>query len=393
MVNSLPDNRIKVLFLASWYPNREHNVSGIFVKRHAESVAKYCDVAVLYIHHRALEKKSTIDSTIEDGIKTIRVYPGSVPIKNRILRYFLNGIVNNFLINSYKGLKIVQKEWGRPDIVHVNVCLPMGVLAILLDFLKGIPFVVTEHSTGFLQQTKNPLLYVNLKIILHRAKFICPVSESLKKIMEEFYQDNKYRIIPNVINTDFFTPPSSKKNQLKKKILHVSLLNDRQKNISGILRAVHEISKIRDDFELYIIGDGPDRNKLKELAIHLGVKDTIVFFKGFVSARELLHFFQNSSFLVMNSNYETFSLVCAEAMAAGIPVIATRCGGPEEFINDNLGILIEKGNKQELISAINFMLDNSGKYDSPVLHEHVKERFGYEVVGKKFFNIYLEVLS
>lgn len=393
MVNTFPDKRIKVLFLAGWYPNKDHPVSGIFIKRHAEAVSKYCDVAVLYVHDWSFKNPSTIDYAIEDGIKTIRVYPGSVPIKNRFFRYLFNIIINNLIISWYKGLKIVRKEWGRPELIHVNVCLPMGVLAVMLDFFYGIPFIVSEHYTGFLQRTKNPVLYMLLKIILHRSKKICPVSQALKNTMEQFYQADKYRVIPNVINTGFFIPPSSKKNQLRKKILHVSLLNDKQKNISGILHAIHEISKTRDDFELHIVGDGRDRAKLENLSIDLGLKDSVVFFHGFVDDLELLDFFQSSDFFVLNSNYETFSLVCTEALAAGIPVIATRCGGPEEYMNENFGILIEKGNQQQLVSAIQFMLDHSGNYDPWVLHEHIHKQFGYVVVGKELFTIYNSLLT
>ena len=388
MFHTFPEKRIKVLFLAGWYPNRDNPISGIFIKRHAEAVSRYCDVAVLYIHHWSFGKSAKIDYTIEDGIRTIRVYPESFHINNRLLRYLFNSIFNNFLINSYKGLKVVQKEFGRPDVVHVNVCLPMGILALILDLFKGIPFIVTEHSSYLLNKIKNPFEYIDLKLILKKSKYVCPVSQSLKMAMETVLRENKFKVIPNVVNTDLFSPHPSKKNREKKKILHVSLMCDEEKDISGILFAIHKILKSRDDFELYILGDGIDRMKLENLSIHLGIKDTVVFFKGLVNTEELLNFLHDSDFFVLNSNYETFCVACAEALAAGIPIIATRCGGPEDFINENVGILIEKGNKEELISAINYMLDNSGKYDPSVLHEYAKERFGYEVVGKEFFNLY-----
>jgi len=151
--------------------------------------------------------------------------------------------------------------------------------------------------------------------------------------------------------------------------------------------------KNRDDFELHIIGEGIDRERLEKITIDYSIKDKIVIFHGFIKNDKLLNFLQNSDFFILNSIYETFSVVCAEALAAGIPVISTRCGGPEDFINENVGILIEKGNQQELIRAINYMLDNSEKYDPWALHEYIKSRFGYEKVGKQFYKQYLEVLT
>jgi len=387
------ERRIKVLFLAGWYPNEDNPVSGIFIKRHAEAVSRYCDVAVLYIHNGTSRKETTVEYTLEDTIKTFRVYAKSTQIKNRILRFLANRIYQNFFLCSYKGLKVIQKEFGRPEIIHVHVTLPMGILAVMLNVLAGIPFIITEHFSDFLHQTKNPLSYIQLKMILQKSKCICPVSNSLKLNMEEFYWCNNYQVIPNVINTDFFTPGSLKNKQVKKQIIHVSLLNDKQKNITGILSAIHELSKKREDFELHIIGDGIDRAKIEDLAIELGIKDKLVFFHGFIDNNELLNPLQNSDFFVLNSNYETFSVVCAEALAAGIPVLSTRCGGPEDFINENVGILIEKGNRQELIQAINYMLDNSEKYDPWALHEYIKGRFGYEKVGKEFYEQYLKVLT
>jgi len=90
----------------------------------------------------------------------------------------------------------------------------------------------------------------------------------------------------------------------------------------------------------------------------------------------------------MNSNFETFSVATAEAIACGVPVIVTRCEGPEDFVTEDVAILIERANEKQLEEAIFHMLDNWRKYSKKKLQEHAKSKFSYEVVGRKFYEIY-----
>lgn len=388
----MTDTRFKVLFLASWYPNEDHPITGIFIKKHAQAVSKYCDVAVLYVHQSQHRTSTKVNYTIEDGIKTVRVYARKPPFKNRLLRILYNMIFNNYIINSYKGLKIIRKEFGRLDIVHLNVVLPMGYIALILGVLKGIPFVLTEHTGPFCVHMRTYPRRILTKIILKEARIITPVSQALEMQMKNFYDGNNYKIIPNVIETNRFAPYLNYEcKNTKKKILHVSLLTDNPKNISGLLKAIQLLSEKRKDFELYILGDGEDRTKFENLSTKLGIINKFVYFHGMVSNDEVANFMRESDFFILNSNHETFAVVCAEALSSGIPVISTRCGGPEDYINEDVGILIEPGNTIELVGAINYMLDNHWKYDSKKLHQYVVEKFSYDVVGKQIYEIYSEI--
>ncbi len=84
--------------------------------------------------------------------------------------------------------------------------------------------------------------------------------------------------------------------------------------------------------------------------------------------------------------------MCTEALSSGIPVVSTICGGPEEYINNDMGILIEPGNHKDLVDAMLYMLDNATKYDPGKMHKYIEDRFGYDQVGPKLYNIYLSVI-
>ena len=381
------EKKIRVLFLASWYPNTENPVEGIFIRRHAEAVSRLCDVGVLYIHPATQRQETVVEHSTEDRITTIRVYPKPPRLSNKVTLYL------HFLLNMYRGMQGVRKTFGRPDIVHVNVTLPMGIPAVFLQLVYNIPYIVTEHFTGFSCQAKIAFTAVQLKLILKRATAICPVSAGLERSMKQFYPADKYQVIPNAINTDIFFPKQGKRHPRKKQLLHVSVLKKERKNISGIIDALHDLSACRDDFELHIIGEGSDRTYFEDLCTHLGMKDTVVFFHGFVSEATLADCMRNADFFILNSTNENFAVVCAEALSSGIPVLSTCCGGPEEFINENVGILIPQGNKPALVNAISCLLDTADTYDPCMLHNYIKNKFGYDTVGKQFFALYSAIVN
>ena len=387
-MNNLNNARLKVLFLASWYPNKDHPISGIFIERHARAVSKYCDVCVLYVHGSQYQKTASVQFSIEEGIKTVRVYYKKSSFTQRTLKD-----VSMHSLNSIRGLKAVKKEFGKPDIIHANVILPAGILALVLNIFAGVPYVVMEHSSPFSAYYPNYFYKTLCQTILHRARKIMPVSNSLETQIRHIYQENKYIIVPNVIDTKGFIPNFTQKDPgLTKNILHVSLLNDEAKDVTGIINAVNDLSNRRKDFEMHIVGDGPDRGKLETLASNLKLLDKYVFFHGRFDEAEVKNFMKNSDFFVLNSTHETFAIVCAEALSSGIPVISTRCGGPEEYIDDDMGILIDPRNHKDLVNAMYYMLDNATKYDSEKMHQYIEDRFSYDAVGLKIYNIYKSII-
>lgn len=132
---------------------------------------------------------------------------------------------------------------------------------------------------------------------------------------------------------------------------------------------------------------------MEQLAQDLGLLNTYVFFHGMLSNEEVYRFLASSDFLITNSNYETFSVATAEALACGVPVIATRCGGPEDYVNEQVGILIEPGNSKQLKEAILHMLDNCDKYDKQEIREYAIAKFNSEVIGKSFYEVYKSILT
>jgi len=143
--------RLKILFFASWYPNKHNPVLGVFIKNKAQVVSNHCDTAVIYVQKDAFAKKGyDAESSYEEKVFTVRVYFW-IP-RNLILQALLYNF--RFLIAYYKAWKIVKQQWGTPDLIHVNVPDRAGLPALFFKWFKHIPYVITEHSTPDVAYTK-----------------------------------------------------------------------------------------------------------------------------------------------------------------------------------------------------------------------------------------------
>jgi glycosyltransferase involved in cell wall biosynthesis len=266
---------------------------------------------------------------------------------------------------------------------------PAGLIALMWNGVFSIPYLITEHSTEYhLRRTGNPFVNWLKKQIAKNASVITPVSHNLAQAMQAKGLKGKYEVINNVVNTSVFYPPAQKSHS-KIVFLHISTMDDRQKNISGLLRTIAKLSAIETGFELQLIGDEEYRHHM-EYAQTLGILNKTVFFHGTRTLNEIADSMRSSDCFVMFSNYENFPCVIAEAMTCGLPVISTNAGGIGEHINAERGLLVEAKNEDTLLKAFVEMIADikSGKYNAESISSYAQQQFSYEQVASKFHSIY-----
>lgn len=386
--------RIKVLFITKWFMNRHDPQLGVFIRKHASAAALHCDVALLCVlsdesQKNLIELEEKEEFNIRSFVVYFRKFNSSIPFINTFINFLRYIKANNV------GLKEIEKKFGRHDITHAYIMLRPAMVAWWLKLTRGIPFVISEQWSGYATgkfSGKNSLTKTMYRYIFRKADAATAVSEFLKSKMEIAGLKNNYSITPNVIE-----PVARKISPLpengKIKVLTVADLVDEIKNISATIRVIAEISQTNKQIEFHIIGHGKDEMMLKDLARSLNVLDVVVFFHGVKTNEEVFQYLYASQFLVMNSRFETFSLICIEAMACGIPVIATRCGGPDEFIIEETGILIEPGKPDQLRHAIERMITGYKSYDSSILVRFATTCFRAAQTGKKMEEIYIRLLA
>lgn len=388
-------NKLNILFLSSWYPNRVLPTLGNFVQKHAEAVALRANVVALFVcsDTNNKQKYEVVESTI-NGVFTINVYykkvTHSIPFLSQLQK------ANRYIKAHLIGLKIVNQKFNRIDLVHHNILYPAGIIAWYLKKFKGIPYIITENWTGYLPSKNTPRSWIERvlsKKIARNANFITPVSKDLRDAMIKLGFDTNYEIIYNVTDTKLFYPAETKKDG-KIKIVHISTLDDAHKNISGMLRVSEKLSKLRSDFEIWFIGDGDSTPHIKT-ATDLKIYNNFAFFDGTKSTKEVAEIMRNAHCFLLFSNYENLPCVMVEALASGIPIVSSTAGGIPEHITENLGYLVKPLDESALLDVLNKAIDNikSGKYNSKELSNYAVNNFSYEKVGEKFIELYERILK
>ncbi len=393
------NKRKKILFLVNWwYPDRVSPLNGIFIKKHAEAISCFADVTVLYLGNDAGIKGRKVECqfAVENNIPTVKVYYK----KSRLFFSLLSQIVNQVRYSRAvkKGLKHLPQGFLHYDVLHIHIIPPPVFFFIRFLKFRNIPYVVTEHSSAYLPvNLKNQstsifnALFVRpfIRRIIKGAAAVTVPSKVLEKGMRSLGYSSRYFIVPNVADTRCFYPQENERIEPRKKIklLHVSGLK-KLKNVEGILRVIKNLRDRRSDFEFHVVGDGKEKEALEKMAADMELLNREVFFHGQKLVADVAAIMRESDIFILFSDYENSPCVIVEALASGLPVIATDVGGIPELVNEKTGVLVNPQDETELSEKLNFMMDNYITYDKDYIRNEAVKRFSYETIGQQFFEIY-----
>jgi glycosyltransferase involved in cell wall biosynthesis len=267
--------------------------------------------------------------------------------------------------------------------------LPAGWSAFRVAKRQGIPIVLTEHSSPFSMHLGTDLSRRLVHETLTGVNQVVAISPALAEHILEFEPGLQIEVIGESIKTDFFVPANSvdKANRTGKSFFVAARLAE-QKGLDHLIKAVHLlVDRGENSFELEIGGDGPDRQKLEDLVQTLGVSRYCRFLGGLDRA-QVRERMQKCDVFVLSSLHETFGVVVGEAMACGKPVISTRCGGPEFFVNEENGVLVDVANPQALAGAMEDFLQDRMSFDPQTVRESVVNRFSPEAFVRNITSVY-----
>ena len=386
-------SRLRILHLCRWYPNRYDPMPGLFIQRHAEATALYADVSVVYTHlvqSQRLNQTYEIDFEEKNGVRAAKVYYQApwlkIPLWSQAVKIW------RFFRANKLGIKAVSGSNLNFEMVHVHVLTRLGIIALYFKWRYGIPFVITEHWTRYLNLTQRFggfFRKITTRMVVKQAAVVTTVSDDLKNAMQLHGLKNKdYRVIYNVVDPIFFDILLPVKDEPIKEFVHVSCFTDEQKNISGLLRVVHALSKQRSDFHFTFVGDGDDFMTLKDEANILKIKEPLINFTGLLEGKPLAETMAKADALVLFSNYENMPVVINESFVLGIPVFSTDVGGIAEMINVDNGCLVKKGDEKSLVNTMNDFLDGKLNFDSDKIRKTARSKFSQEAIGKDLMNIY-----
>jgi glycosyltransferase involved in cell wall biosynthesis len=387
------ENKKHILFISSWYPNRNNPTHGIFNRHFAEAASLYNNISILHVcSDENLKAEFEFTEENKNDIFTLTVYYKKIkprfPFfsafkkKTRVTRAFEFG---------YE--KLLTKR-RTPDLIQLNVIMPMGIGVYHLSHKYNIPYIINECWSGYCEEDGNykgfALQYYTRKIV-KEARAIMPTSDYLKEAMLKHNLNGNYFIVPNVVDVNLFKPAQHIKNDAIR-FIHISSLNDREKNVSGIIRAFGKALLTNPVMELVIVGEGVDAHKYRELVRKLKLGEEIKFL-GRLASDQIVKEINFSDALLMFSNYETFGVVIIESFACGRPVVTSNAGAIKGYMRHEFGITVNRKDELALTKAILEFTEQKNKFNSDVIRQFAVNNYSYEKIGEKLAGIYTFALQ
>lgn len=382
-----------ILVIPSWFPSKENPISGVFFIEQAEALVKYGNnVGILEFNAKSIKDLlhglsgipflPRYQFSIKNGVNYITIEYISFP-RIKYLKDIQFAILNDIAMLKYK------LRFGIPDIVHLH-SFGMGKAAIRIKKRFNVPFVVTEHLTLFARNllTKRELLFA--KQVFRTAACRIAVSNEFCKLLHK-KTGLEFVYIPNLVNTSFFKCNLSNESNDEEDFVFINVASlDDKKNHKMLLQAFYTAFRDNPRIKLFIVGKGPLEFELHQMISNLKMEERI-FLQGQRSRTEVKALLCKSDAFVLSSKIETFCVAIIEALSCGLPVIATKCGGPESIIADEkLGELIEI-EESALINAMKKVYNT--KYDKKYIRNYAISNFSEEAVVKKLNLVYKEVLE
>lgn len=327
------------LHLTAWHPYID-GVSGVFVLEQCAALkAAGLEIGLIFSRIEGLRGLAVrrllrglpglvrLDYPVRTlGFKSWNV-PGGAQLAPRFNAWALQ---NRF--------KAYVRTYGRPDILHAHVALETGPAARGIATMTGLDYVLTEHSTEILNGCLTPHRRAIARAVYADARSVIAVSPILADRILDICPSANVRVIGNLIRDDVFAlrrPNFETDGRIRVATIGALVPHKRVRNVIAALMDFPPPLKERIDYA--VIGDGPERGMLEAAVREAGIRAT---FHGNLPHDHAMALLASMDLLIHASAYETFGVVLAEAMALGLPVVATRCGGPEGIVTDETGALV-----------------------------------------------------
>lgn len=378
-----------ILILPSWYINSYTPLGGIFFKEQAEALAKHGNkvglIAIDEINVRIIYKQKKLDIYKKDfilnGVSSTTVLYPAIPKLHTIRRVFK-------LMIFKKIFKEYIEKNGLPDIVHLHSFMN-GEFAMYLKEVYKVPYIVTEHFSGFARNIISTKQLQFAQKVFQNSSYNIAVSNEFATLLNKKFDVN-FLYLPNIVNTGFFEPKNRKNSNIFQ-FINIAFLG-KNKNQDMLVKSFAQVFKNQDNVELIIVGDGVEYDNLNRLIKELRVEKQITLY-GRADREEIKKLLQNSDVFVLSSQYETFGVVVIEAMACGLPVVATKCGGPESIITEEKVGLLSEVDEEDLSNNLKKIYQNIDNYDSKYIYNFTKNNFSEKAVCLKLNDIYKKVIT
>ena len=275
----------------------------------------------------------------------------------------------------------IRKIGWRPEIIHCH----FGGAFLVIARENGIPGVYTEHYSGSNTEDIAPEELQRERETYPLANRVLCVSYPQAEMLRR-HTGCECEVVHNIVDTAVFRPGTGERHEPFGFVATGNLIH--RKGFDLLLKAFAALKEEEKSAStLTVIGGGEEETNLRTLADSLGITERVRFLgrqPRELIAEEYLH----ADAFALASRLETFGVVYIEAMAAGLPVIATACRGPEDFVDASNGILIPTENVPALTEAMRKMMRTRKNYRPEAISASVRERFSPEAMTERLTGVY-----
>lgn len=370
--------KIKVLIIPESFPTDENPVAGIFIKDQIEALSKECDVSVFNSNpwYRGVYEQVDGARFYDFHLFTKRIPTIAKPV--------------GYAWWESQSLRIAKKI-PKPDIIHLHGAAMRGKWVEKLADYWGIPYVVTEHTGPWSAISSRARIFARARQTLANAAVVMPVSNHLKQeMLDSGVSAKRWEVFGNPVDTEFFSLRNSSLTS-SRNILFLGRLDD----FKGGLRTLKAFHKVGDEipgYRLTIAGTGEESAEIAKYIADNNLTGRVEFLNQSFSREEMKLLFQQASFLVFPSLFESFGLVAAEAMSTGLPVILTDRTGPTDFTSPDVAIAVNPESVDEIGAAMVEMANRLNGFSPSDVREYVEKNFGFEKYLENVARIYNDAL-
>jgi L-malate glycosyltransferase len=378
-----------ILIIPAWFPSENDLTSGIFNQKQAEALAAHGqEVGVLFFENQLFQPFHFWKIGLEIKSKPVNLIKKNgfwfLPKSNKWL-------LEKWILIYDRLFKQYLIKFGKPDILH-GFGLQSCFIAQFLSEKYNIPFVFTEHASAYPRGLVPVWQQILLKNCWEKAGKVTAVSRGMALEMQKIWP-HEISITPTIfLEKDFPEPIFSKEKKTAITFLTACGLEPK-KGVDLLILAFEKLCETTEiEVKLVIVGSGALREKISIQLKNSPFSNKMELFESLRGSAFRQKYLEADCF-VLASRHETFGTVLIEAMACGLPVIATKSGGPEFFISEKMGILVEANSAKAIFKGMELFLTEKSNFDPTFIRKNAVENYSENPGTARFLNIYAAILG
>jgi N-acetyl-alpha-D-glucosaminyl L-malate synthase BshA len=291
-------------------------------------------------------------------------------------------------------------EHQRLDLLHVHYAIPHSISALLAQQMlaakRRVPFITTLHGTDITLVGSDRSYLPITKFSIEQSDGVTAISDYLReRTIDVFGVPNHIQVIKNFVNCEMYQPDPVRRLEADlgppgvKRLMHLSNFRP-VKRVNDCIRILAEVLK-QTPAHLMMVGDGPDRGPAEQLAWDLGIQENVTFLGKQSHVERLIPL---AHVLLLPSELESFGLAALEAMACGVPPVATNVGGLPELVTHGVdGFLEAPGDVSAHAARVCELLTDKDLYSSmaAAARRTAESRFCTSIIIPQYERYYRQV--